>query len=402
MTRPFLAAVLAIALIPTTADASHTSIRQRIEQERIKSEQLHERLHNKKNQLHAATVRVTDLKTQLEHTNASISRVNRQLGDLAGQAAGTQRRLEWNTVQLRAAEKTLKLHDDLLKKRLVDSYERGDSGYLSVLLDARSFSDFVERWHDLSLLISANQRDVKARKIAEKIVLGAQARLEAVQLALAAEAQAQQRAKNQLASLADERANLVAVADDQRRSVASQVAQIEGLSASEESNLEALIQEKARADAAAAAAAAAARRAAGGIAAVTPPTSSPGALSWPVTGVITSPFGYRHSPFGGGTEFHQGLDIGAAMGTTITAPAGGTVIMAQWYGGYGNYILIDHGGGMSTGYGHLSQIFVAVGQAVQKGQAVGAVGSTGASTGPHLHFEVRINGKPVDPAGYLH
>jgi murein DD-endopeptidase MepM/ murein hydrolase activator NlpD len=90
------------------------------------------------------------------------------------------------------------------------------------------------------------------------------------------------------------------------------------------------------------------------------------------------------------------------MGTTITAAASGTVISAGWYGGYGNYILIDHGGGMATGYGHCSQIFVSVGQQVQKGQAIGAVGSTGASTGPHLHFEVRINGKPVDPAQYLH
>lgn len=401
MMRPWIAAALALALIPVAADASRSSIRQRIEQERVKAEQIQSRLHAKKQQLAGATMRVTDLKTQLDRTNSSISRVNQQLGDLAAQSAGTQRRLAWNGLQLRAAEKTLKLHDDLLKRRLVDSYERGDSGYLSVLLDARSFSDFVERWHDVSLLIAANQRDVKARRAAEKRVLGAQAQLEATQRAIEEEAQAQQRAKNQLATLADERANLVAVADAQRRSVAAQVAEIEGLSASEEANIEGLIQEKAREDAAAAAAAAAARRAAGGAVAEVP-SSAPGSLPWPVTGVITSPFGYRHSPFGGGTEFHQGLDIGANMGTTITAPAAGTVIMAQWYGGYGNYILLDHGGGMTTGYGHLSRIFVAAGQAVQKGQAIGAVGSTGVSTGPHLHFEVRINGKPVDPAGYLH
>ena len=121
-----------------------------------------------------------------------------------------------------------------------------------------------------------------------------------------------------------------------------------------------------------------------------------------MTGQITSPFGWRRSPFGGSPEFHQGLDIAANMGTTIIAPASGTVISSGWYGGYGNYILIDHGGGMATGYGHLSQMFVSAGQQIQKGQAIGAVGSTGASTGPHLHFEVRINGKPVDPAAYLH
>ncbi len=178
--------------------------------------------------------------------------------------------------------------------------------------------------------------------------------------------------------------------------MAGEVAQIEDLNASEEAQLEALVVERQRE---LEAQREAARRAAGIIGQT---TTAPGALNWPVTGTITSPFGYRPNPFGGGMEFHQGLDIAAPTGTTVTAAAGGTIISAGWYGGYGNYILIDHGGGMATGYGHLSQIFVSAGQQVQKGQAIGAVGSTGMSTGPHLHFEVRINGKPTDPAAYLH
>ena len=96
-----------------------------------------------------------------------------------------------------------------------------------------------------------------------------------------------------------------------------------------------------------------------------------------MSGTITSPFGWRSNPFGGSPEFHQGLDIAAPTGTTVTAAAAGRVIMAQWYGGYGNYILIDHGGGYSTGYGHLSAIFVSNGQGVKRGQAIGAVGMTG-------------------------
>ncbi len=105
-----------------------------------------------------------------------------------------------------------------------------------------------------------------------------------------------------------------------------------------------------------------------------------------MTGTITSPFGWRSNPFGGSPEFHQGLDIAAPSGTTVTAAAGGTVIMAQWYGGYGNYILIDHGGGYSTGYGHLSAIYVSSGQSVSRGQAIGAVGSTGQSDRPPPSF----------------
>jgi murein DD-endopeptidase MepM/ murein hydrolase activator NlpD len=214
-------------------------------------------------------------------------------------------------------------------------------------------------------------------------------------LALQNQQQAQQRAQNQLETLADERRNLVAAADAQRRHIASEVAEIEDLSATEEANLEALIRQR---QAELEAQRLAARRAAG----ILGEETAPGVLSWPVSGTITSPFGYRRSPFGSGMEFHQGLDIAAPMGTTVQAAAGGTVISAGWYGGYGNYVLIDHGGGMATGYGHLSQIFVSAGQQIQKGQAIGAVGSTGMSTGPHLHFEVRLHGKPTDPAAYLH
>jgi murein DD-endopeptidase MepM/ murein hydrolase activator NlpD len=388
-----LAALLLASLMPATAMPS--TLTQRIEAQRKKTEELHARLHQKRGELHDATIRVTNLQAQLDQTNAAIAGVNARLGDLAAQQRSTERKLWWNTIQLNAAQKTLKLHDDLLKRRLVDIYEHGDLGYLSVLMASKSFTDFVERWEDLRLLIAANERAVRERKAAEQKVAGAQRNLESTQAALQAQEQEQQRAHNQLDILATERSNLVAIADAQRRNVASEVAQIEDLSASEEAQLEALIVQRQRE---LEAQREAERRAAG----IVGTTSAPGSLAWPVSGTITSPFGYRRNPFGGGMEFHQGLDIAAPMGTTITAAASGTVISAGWYGGYGNYILVDHGGGMATGYGHCSQIFVSVGQKVQKGQAIGAVGSTGASTGPHVHFEVRMNGKPVDPAAYLH
>jgi murein DD-endopeptidase MepM/ murein hydrolase activator NlpD len=391
--RCALAVLLLIGVLPATAMPS--SISARIEAQRKKTELIHRRLHEKRGELHAATIRVNNLQARLDETNAAIAGVNARLDDLAAQERSTQRKLWWNTIQLNAAQKTLKLHDDLLKRRLVDVYEHGQLGYLSVLLASKSFSDFVERWEDLRLLIAANERAVLERKAAEAKVASAQRSLQSTQDALQSQEQAQQRARNQLDVLAAERSNLVAVADAERRHVASEVAQMEDLSAAEEANLEALIVERQREIAAEEEA----RRRAMGIVG-TP--SAPGALAWPVSGTITSPFGYRRNPFGGGMEFHQGLDIAAPMGTTIEAAAEGTIISAGWYGGYGNFIVIDHGGGMATAYGHCSQIFVSVGQHVQKGQAIGAVGSTGASTGPHVHFEVRINGKPVDPAQYLH
>ncbi len=106
-------------------------------------------------------------------------------------------------------------------------------------------------------------------------------------------------------------------------------------------------------------------------------------------------------PILGYERFHSGIDIGADYGTVIHAADSGTVIFAGWYGGYGNAIIIDHGGGITSLYGHTSELYVSEGQQVQRGQTIAAVGSTGFSTGPHLHFEVRANGEPVDPSAYL-
>ena len=142
------------------------------------------------------------------------------------------------------------------------------------------------------------------------------------------------------------------------------------------------------------------------------PTASTSGVSlqWPTwCHTITSPFGYRTHPIYGNTRFHSGIDIGAGFGDTIMAAASGTVIYVEtpvpgqnWGGsGYGNYFIIDHGNGVSTLYAHCSNVYVSNGQSVSAGEAVGTVGSTGGSTGSHLHFEVRVNGDRVDPLGCL-
>ena len=118
---------------------------------------------------------------------------------------------------------------------------------------------------------------------------------------------------------------------------------------------------------------------------------------WPAAGYVSSPYGLRFD----GTEFHQGIDIAADMGAPIVATADGVVTAAGWNGGYGNMVDVDHGGGIVTRYGHASALAVTVGQQVRRGEVIAYVGSTGRSTGPHVHYEVRVNGAPVNPAGYL-
>ena len=118
---------------------------------------------------------------------------------------------------------------------------------------------------------------------------------------------------------------------------------------------------------------------------------------WPAAGYVSSPYGLRFD----GTEFHQGIDIAADMGAPIVATADGVVTAAGGNGGYGNMVDVDHGGGVVTRYGHASAVAVTVGQQVRRGEVIAYVGSTGRSTGPHVHYEVRVNGAPVNPAGYL-
>jgi len=122
---------------------------------------------------------------------------------------------------------------------------------------------------------------------------------------------------------------------------------------------------------------------------------------WPVRGLVTSPFGARTSPYGEGREMHPGIDISASYGSPVTAAGNGAVIFAGRDPGYGGVVIVAHGGQLDTLYGHLSALYVREGQSVRRGQAIGAVGATGRATGAHLHYEVRVNGAPVDPRRYL-
>ncbi|SHI90682.1 M23 family metallopeptidase [Propionispora hippei] len=122
---------------------------------------------------------------------------------------------------------------------------------------------------------------------------------------------------------------------------------------------------------------------------------------WPVYGTITSGFGWRSSPLESGSELHQGLDIAVGTGTPVVATADGKVVQSGWAGGYGNLVKIDHGNGLETLYGHNDKVAVTVGQEVKKGQIISYAGSTGNSTGPHVHYEIRKSGTAVDPVAYL-
>ena len=408
MTRLLAALVVFVAVggAAYAAPPTHAPISIKIREKQAQIESTRHKLEQKRSQLHQARFKVMTISQRLDATNYGISRVEEQLAFLAAQIDQTTRRLNVRRVQLAATRASLDRHRGALGDRLRGVYEFGPASYLDVLLSSTSFTDFVERWDLLRYIMHSDGVLISKINVAAARYAKMVDQLEATQAELTSEQSDQERKRQELGVLADERRTLLSQAQAQKGVIAAQVVELENLTAAQEARLQALIAEKQREDAAevcaAQVAAAAARRAAATAAGLTPPVEhpcggGPGIFAWPVRGPITSPFGMRVDPITGRYQLHTGIDIGADQGTPIGASADGIVIYSGWYGGYGNVVIVDHGGGLSTLYAHCSVIYAANGQRVQRGQVIGLVGMTGWATGPHLHFEIRVNGVPVDP-----
>ena len=292
--------------------------------------------------------------------------------------------------------------------------ENSNLSYLEVLFDATSFSDLLTRMDLVSEVMEydANlEADyVSARENVELLESQAEelyalnednkAELELKKAQLEADIDA---ACQLIVEMENDIESYNEVLEQERQTEAD----VEALIVKKEGELQEAKQAEEAARLAAEAAAAAARQAAGGIAApVIPNYASAGTwMMWPsYTRYITSGYGMRVNPVSGIYKLHSGVDIGCAYGTSIWSAAGGTVILAGWNGGYGNCVMVNHGNGYTTLYGHMSSIAVSVGQSVSMGSTLGYVGSTGNSTGPHLHFEVRSSatGGTMNPLGFTY
>ena len=387
------------AVAPGFANTKQSALDAKIRAQQAKLHDVHVQLNEKRGALGAAQAKVGTIAVQLAIANRNISTVQGQIAFLNAKMHTTESNLAWTKVQLDAAQKTLARHNDALKRRLISAYEYGDLGYLAVLLQARSFGDFLERWNDVAYVVKANEVTIRARRADAEHVEAIETGLVTDENSLRNARAAADQQTIALSALAQQRQNLLEVAQSEKQNVAVEVGELEDTSAAAEAALEALVREKQQEEDARRAAARRAALLAGE--SLPPEPGAPGQLLWPVSGPITSPFGMRMHPVYGRPILHAGIDIAAAQGTTIAAAADGRVIVAGTQGDCGKMVAIDHHGGLSTIYCHMSQIFVGVGQDVQRGQAIGAVGMTGDATGPHVHFQVMQDGHPVDPMSFL-
>jgi murein DD-endopeptidase MepM/ murein hydrolase activator NlpD len=365
-----------------------------VAQQSDKQQQLQQQLDESSAAADAARARVVDAQAQRGKLDAALADVTARLAAANDRLASAQAdvdRIGAEQVALQAkvddTQKKLDAARDDVRNSAVLLYQHGDGAAMLGLLGAPGGSgQLVEGKHYLQRVSDKRQGDAKRVSLLKE-------QLDAQRDAVA---QQKQQADAARAAAVNEKSQLDTLAAQQTsaRDAAANALQTENaaLSAAVRQHDEAEAELQAESQRIAALVQSA------GNGAVT----GDGTFIWPVSGPITSPFGYRTDPVTGATAFHAGLDIGAPCGTPIKAAGTGTILSAGWNsGGYGNMTLINHGNGLATLYGHQSSIIVSAGQAVTKGQVIGYVGSTGKSTGCHLHFEVRVNGNPVDPTGYL-
>jgi murein DD-endopeptidase MepM/ murein hydrolase activator NlpD len=364
---------------PAAGDSGHSlgQVQAKLSAARQKEAQLQQQIGDLTTSIRRLEAHVGDVSKRLSVLEQDLSLHQRRLDKLNALYAFETERLTF----LRRAYATA-LHE--LNLRMIDLYETHDPTLVEVIIESDSYQDALDRIHYLDSIAQQDKHIAAKVAVARNAMRVTRAQTKVVRTRVHAETQ------------------VIAVRTQQQRDVRDQLLaskhRLSGKRASQQTALkltrkqEQTLQSEAQAIAAAQAQVRSRLAAAQGSTDSTPSSSG---LIWPVSGPVVSPFGYRWG------RLHAGIDIAVPYGTPIHAAGAGTVVLAGWVSGYGNYTCIDHGGGMATCYAHQSSFAVSQGAAVSQGQVIGYVGCTGHCFGPHLHFEVRINGTPVDPLGYL-
>ena len=349
------------------------------DQKQQQLQEVNRQIQQQKANLNSTKKKETDIMSQLNSIEKSISQTQNEIDATNDRIAYLENNIQTTQKNIDKQQKDLDEQTGTLGDRLVEIYETGDTSYLEVLLSAEDLKDFITRYDMLGSIVEQDVDLIKTINKQKKALALKKSELEIKQKELVSVRESQESQKETLAAQKGEKQEVLGSVQKEKSQYAKALAALEQSSR----EIEAMI-----------------RREQGGGGG---PALGSGTYTWPAPGysTITSSYGMRYHPILKVRKLHSGMDIGAPSGANIVAADAGKVIYSGWMTGYGNTVVIDHGAGKSTLYGHQSRILVSNGQTVSKGQIIGKVGSTGWSTGAHLHFEVRVNGSPVNPAGYL-
>jgi murein DD-endopeptidase MepM/ murein hydrolase activator NlpD len=339
-------------------------VQQQMQMQQEKSAQAKRKVESVSDQLHKVQV-------ELDTAQGDYLSVQKKLSE-------TEEKIEVNSVVLAKAEKSLSERGVILNKRIRDIYQNGQLNYLDVLFGANDFGDFTTRMEILKRIMNKDIELIVKVKAERELVLQKKSELESDRASILTLKQVAIEKKKIIESSKKEREAVLASAVSERDTAEQSYQELLETSRKIEDMIRRNQNKKQG------------------------PSSGTGSMMWPTDVTeITSPYGWRTHPIFGTSRYHSGIDIGADYGDSVRAADSGVVMYADWMGGYGKAVIIEHGNGISTLYGHNSELLVSEGQRVRKGEVISRVGSTGYSTGPHLHFEVRQNGSPTNPMDYL-
>jgi murein DD-endopeptidase MepM/ murein hydrolase activator NlpD len=387
-----VAAVLLVLAGPAAGDPGTDKARidDRLGQLRDKASDASQRAGVLTDELSAVAGRVRTLQAGVDAQQARLAELEGTLATARTRLSKLDGTIAAQTARLERLRGEYRIALSRLEHRIRELYMTDGPDALSFVLGTTSFTDILDNLELLGRIGRQDERIAAKVKSARDGVADARrrtrvARAEAARVEAAAEAATSEQ-RTVVSQLVASRDALVAARRDKSTALASIQEDRESVLA----EIHALEQQSA----ALAERIRQAQQQGSSVPPVVPPSGS-GLLGWPVSGPVTSGFGLRWG------RMHEGIDIAVAEGTPVRASAAGTVIHAGWLGGYGNLVVVDHGGGLSTAYAHNSSYATSVGQSVAAGQVVAYSGNTGNSSGPHVHFEVRVNGSAVDPLGYL-
>jgi murein DD-endopeptidase MepM/ murein hydrolase activator NlpD len=337
-------------------------------------EQQRQQLEQQQNELEG---RQADSETNLQNLQRNITYTANQITETEYQLDQAEQELDRFETQLDQARADYeKVRTSTVARLQYLQRQQGSEGW-AILLDSQNLNEFLDRRYQLKRVYSADKAVLQDLKAKAEAIEKQKAAVEDKRNQVALLRQQLLSQKKLYEEEAEEEQQLISRLKERRGALEAAEDQL----VRESEQLGALIRQK--------------------IAASTGIVRGTGRFVFPANANISSGFGNRIHPILGYSRFHAGIDFAASYGSTIRAADSGRVIFSGWYGGYGQAVIIDHGNGVSTLYAHASRLFVKEGQNVQQGQSIAAVGSTGLSTGPHLHFEVRQNGNPVNPMAYL-
>ncbi len=401
--KKFLALCLATLMAVPTGALAKSSKSLTIEKNKKKQEQMQikNKINKEKSNISNTENEKKSVSTDIENLDAKIQVTSAKISTLESEIVRLNKDIAENQEKLEEAQVNLSENTDALRMRLREMYKRGNVNYLEVILNSRDIEELLRNNEIISSIARADreliefiQEQIDTIKETEETLQIDKAKVSASKAAVENERQSYQAAvdaKNNYMKVLESNLDLYKAEFEKAQSnwdaLDSEIARLQK---------EITAQKKAEE-----AAARRATRVHSNITVSSGPRNGQ-SYTWPLPGYysISSPFGYRVHPILGYSKFHSGVDIPAPSGTPIVAAKSGTVIMSQLMSGYGNVVMVDHGDTVTV-YAHCSALNVGVGESVKAGDVIAFVGSTGLSTGAHLHFEVRVNGSPVNPLGYV-